>query len=194
MPEVVRTRSQDVRAALVTAAIVVLERDGPPGLTVRAVSQEANVAPMGVYNHLTDKRGLELAIIDTGFAELRDALTAVTVADAQQRMYESGQAYRRIAKAHPQVYRLMFGPNLGDRALRNPALAFGALVDIVMYAQVAGILRRGDPQVMAKNVWASIHGAVMLELETAQAAGNDTDWDSEYHELLAMIGRGLAPD
>jgi AcrR family transcriptional regulator len=194
MPGIVRTRSQDVRVALVSAAVVVLERDGPPGLTVRAVAKQANVAPMGVYNHLTDKRGLELAIIDTGFAELRDALTGVTTADPELRMYESGLAYRRKAKAHPQVYRLMFGPNLSDPELRHPALALDALVDTIMYAQVAGILRPGSPQVMAKNVWASIHGAIILELETANATDNVTDWDAEYHELLLMIRRGLAPD
>lgn len=114
-------------------------------------------------------RGLELAIIDAGFAELRDALTGVTNADPTMRMYESGLAYRRIAKAHPQVYRLMFGPNPSDPALANPALALDALLDTILYAQVAGILRPGSPQVMAKNVWASIHGAVILELETANA-------------------------
>jgi AcrR family transcriptional regulator len=192
MPAGSRTRSQDVRDALVAAAITVLERGGPQALTVRAVAQQADVAPMGVYNHLTDKRGLELAVIEAGFAELRDALTAVTAADPKRRMYECGVAYRRIAKARPQVYRLMFGPHLGDAGLHNAPLAIGALVEVIKYAQVGGILRVGDPDVMAKNVWAAIHGAVMLELEGASRAG--ADWDAEYHELLFMIGRGLSAD
>jgi hypothetical protein len=72
---------------------------------------------------------------------VRDALTGVTIADLKLWMYESAQVYRRIAKAHPQVYRLMFGPNLSDPALRNPDGALDALVDTIMYAQVAGIRR-----------------------------------------------------
>jgi len=45
-----RTPSAEVERELLSAAEAVLVRDGPGGLTVRAVAAEAGIAPMGVYN------------------------------------------------------------------------------------------------------------------------------------------------
>jgi AcrR family transcriptional regulator len=188
-----RTRTQDVRAALIDAAITVVERDGPAGLTVRAVAAEAGVAPMGVYNHLDDKRGLQLAVVDAGFRDLRVALATASAADPRQRLYECGQAYRRFAQSHPQVYRMMFGSNAHACGLTSPAGPFEALVDVVMYAQVGDAVENGDPAIIAKNLWAAIHGAVILELEGVDPRGRLTDWDGEYDQLLALIMRGVRP-
>ncbi len=58
-----RTPSQDVERALVDAAEAVLVREGPAGVTVRAVAAEAGVAPMGVYNRFGGKDGLVSAIL-----------------------------------------------------------------------------------------------------------------------------------
>jgi AcrR family transcriptional regulator len=193
MPEPLRTRTVDVRAALIDAAITVVERDGRAGLTVRAVAAEAGVAPMGVYNHFQDKRGLELAVVDAGFGALQAALAAASSPDPRERLYECGQAYRRFAHSQPQVYRMMFGSNVLSCGLTSPAGPFGVLADVVMYAQVGGAVRAGDPTVLAKNLWAAIHGAVILELEGVDPRGRPTDWDAEYDQLLALIMRGVAP-
>lgn len=193
MPQALpRTRTADVRTALVAAAIAVLERDGLKGLTVRAVAKEAGVAPMGVYNHFTDKDGLQLAVVDFGFARLTETIHAITDADPAQRMMDCGRSYRRIALEHPQVYRLMFGANLGHDTLENPRRAFDALVQTIMYAQAGGVLRAGDPTVLAKNVWAAIHGAVVLELELVGPPDLSSTADDEYESLLQMIRRGLS--
>ena len=53
-----RTPSADVERELLAAAEAVLVRDGPGGLTVRAVAAEAGIAPMGVYTRLGGKDGL----------------------------------------------------------------------------------------------------------------------------------------
>ncbi|GAA4383388.1 TetR/AcrR family transcriptional regulator [Tsukamurella soli] len=193
MPNVTpRTRTVDVRTALVDAAIAVLERDGLRGLTVRAVAQEAGVAPMGVYNHFTDKQGLQRSVVDFGFARLTDTIHASADPDPGERMMRCGRAYRRIALEHPQVYRLMFGPDLGHGTLENPARAFEALVRTIMFAQAGGVIRAGDPMTIAKNVWAAIHGAVILEIERA-GPEMPSSADDEYESLLTMIQRGLAP-
>lgn len=58
-----RTRSADVERELLAAAEAVLVREGPGGLTVRAVAAEAGTAPMGVYNRLGGKDGLVAALL-----------------------------------------------------------------------------------------------------------------------------------
>ena len=58
-----RTRSADVERELLAAAETVLVREGPGGLTVRAVATEAGLSHMGVYNHLGGKDGLIEALL-----------------------------------------------------------------------------------------------------------------------------------
>ena len=65
-----RTPSADVERELLAAAETVLVRDGPGGLTVRAVAAEAGIAPMGVYNKLGGKDGLVDALLIRGFDRL----------------------------------------------------------------------------------------------------------------------------
>jgi AcrR family transcriptional regulator len=51
----------------VSAAEAVLVKDGPGGLTVRAVAAEAGIAPMGVYNRFGGKDGLVDALLIIGW-------------------------------------------------------------------------------------------------------------------------------
>src|SRR6202167_5821096 len=69
-----RTPSADVERELLAAAEAVLAREGPGGLTVRAVAAEAGISPMGVYNHLGGKDGLIEALLTRGFHQLRAAV------------------------------------------------------------------------------------------------------------------------
>src|ERR1700735_3026373 len=68
-----RTPAADVERELLAAAEAVLVREGPGGLTVRAVATEAGIAPMGVYNRLGGKDGLVDALLIRGFDRLPGA-------------------------------------------------------------------------------------------------------------------------
>ena len=78
-----RTPSADVERELLAAAEAVLVRDGPGGLTVRAVATEAGIAPMGVYNRLGGKDGLVDALLIRGFDRLGAAMEAATADTAE---------------------------------------------------------------------------------------------------------------
>src|ERR1700691_5108714 len=73
-----RTPSADVERELLAAAEAVLVREGPGGLTVRAVATEAGIATMGVYNRLGGKEGLVDALLIKGFDRLRAACDAAS--------------------------------------------------------------------------------------------------------------------
>src|ERR1700748_1902526 len=81
-----RTRSADVERELLAAAEAVLVREGPGGLTVRAVAAEAGIAPMGVYNRLGGKDGLVDVLLIKGFDRLREAIEAGTEARQGRRL------------------------------------------------------------------------------------------------------------
>lgn len=183
-----RTPATEVRAALIVAGRRILERDGEAALTVRAVAAEAGVAPMGVYNHFDGKVGLLNAVVTDGFTEFRAAIAADDT-DAADRLASSGRNYRTFALTYPNLYALMFSTEC-DAEEEAAEGAFGALVEIVRYAQAAGMMRKGDAVRYAAQIWSAVHGAVALEL--AGAYPPFIDPVAVYDDVIAMVARGMS--
>jgi AcrR family transcriptional regulator len=194
-----RTPSADIERELLTAAEAVLVREGPGGLTVRAVAAEAGIAPMGVYNRLGGKDGLVDGLLIRGFDRLRAAVESSMNNPAEPsvrvRLVASGLSYRRFALADPHFYALMFedviprkhdNPEVGEHA----NAAFGALVRAVELAGAAGVIDAPDPVEVAQQVWSAVHGAVSLELKGLVLT---PDPERTYQSFLQTLFRGLAP-
>src|ERR1700692_4235606 len=100
----------DLRRALLEAAEAILEREGPGGLSLRAVAREAGVSPAAPYHHFKDKDELLLAVGRNGFARLKAALAeaALSTEDRAARLPAIGLAYIEFAQAHPATYEVMY--------------------------------------------------------------------------------------
>jgi AcrR family transcriptional regulator len=194
-----RTPSADVERELLTAAEKVLVRDGPGGLTVRAVAAEAGIAPMGVYNRLGGKDGLVDALLIRGFDRLRAVIDA-TINDTAEpnmraRLLACGMSYRRFALANPHFYAIMFEDVIlheHDNLVvqEHARAAFGALVRAVELAAAAGVIAAPDPLEVAQQIWSAVHGAVALELKCLVLT---PDPQYTYETFLQTLFRGLAP-
>jgi len=190
-----RTRSVDVENALVDAAEAVLVREGPSGVTVRAVAAEAGVAPMGVYNHLGGKDGLVAALLVRGFDGLTEAISQGQEPDPVERLRACGYRYRDFALTHPQHYAVMFEAALpmeteSEEVAQHATAAFEALVEKVAYGMAGGAFRPGDAFATAQQIWSVVHGAVSLELKGLVLTA---DPGETYHELIELVIRGTAP-
>ena len=190
-----RTPSADVERELLAAAEAVLVREGPGGLTVRAVATEAGIAPMGVYNRLGGKDGLVDALLIRGFDRLRAACDATAGPDATARFFDAGRRYREFALANPHFYAIMFEdaiPHMFDNpeVAEHAKAAFGALVRIVELSAAAGVIAAPDPVEVAQQIWSTLHGAVALELRGLVLT---PDPRYTYQSLLTTLIRGLAP-
>jgi AcrR family transcriptional regulator len=194
-----RTPSADVERELLAAAEAVLVRDGPGGLTVRAVAAEAGIAPMGVYSRLGGKDGLVDALLIRGFDRLRVALESAASDTAQPsmraRFIACGLSYRQFALANPHFYAIMFedaiphshdNPVVGEHARAT----FDALVRTVELSAAAGVIAASDPVEAAQQIWSAVHGAVALELKGLVLT---PDPEYTYRTFLATLIRGLAP-
>jgi AcrR family transcriptional regulator len=189
-----RTPSTDVERELVCAAEVVLVRDGPAAVTVRAVAAQAGIAPMGVYNRLGGKPGLVDALLIRGFDLLTAAITSAVDDDPMERLRTSGVRYREFALANRHYYAVMFEGAIPHESLspvvaEHAAAAFGALVRHVETAAAAGAITAPDPAEVAMQIWSTVHGAVALEL---QGMVLTPDAAVTYSGLLDMILRGFA--
>jgi len=194
-----RTPSADVERELLAAAEAVLVRDGPGGLTVRAVAAQAGIAPMGVYNRLGGKDGLVDALLIKGFDRLRAAVDAA-LSDTSEpsmraRLVSCGMSYRRFALDNPHFYAIMFEdavPHEHDNEVvgEHAHAAFGALVRAVELAAAAGVLAAPDPIEAAQQIWSAVHGAVALELKGLVLT---PDPQYTYRVSLDTLIRGLSP-
>ena len=194
-----RTPSADIERELLTAAEAVLVRDGPGGLTVRAVAAEAGIAPMGVYNRLGGKDGLVDALLIRGFDRLRASLEAAlsdtAEPDMRARFVSCGLSYRQFALANPHFYAIMFEDAIPHER-DNPVVAeharatFDALVRTVELSAAAGVIAAPDPVEVAQQIWSAVHGAVALELKGLVLT---PDPEYTYRAFLATLIRGLAP-
>ena len=190
-----RTPSAEIERELLAAAETVLVRDGPGGLTVRAVAAEAGIAPMGVYNRLGGKDGLVDALLIKGFDQLRAAIEAGREPDMLTRLRSSGLRYREFALTNPNFYAIMFEDAIpreheSTEVTEHARGSFAALVRLVELASASGVIAAPNPLEAAQQIWSAVHGAVALELKGLVLT---PDPEATYGAFIDTVIRGLAP-
>lgn len=161
----------DLRASLLRAALALLQEGGAEALTLRAVARRAGVSPGAPYHHFADKDALLAAVAGDGFAELHAALSEAAVEAAAgrptARLHTMCAAYVRFALHAPARYAVMFHPDLGQSPAMQSVAAAALATFEQLIAAVAAVSPRPDPQGQreaALLVWATAHGAVVLQL------------------------------
>jgi len=158
----------DLRRALLDAAEKVLERDGPGGLSLRAVAREAGVSPAAPYHHFKDKNELLLAIGSEGFAQLRKALVeAFETAGGEPVRIALGVAYVEFARAHPALYRVMWdSARNGEKMPESDPHEESAfdLVKQTLREAAGGDISDLDLELTAIASWCAAHG--LAEIST----------------------------
>jgi AcrR family transcriptional regulator len=162
-----------LREALLQAAEKVLERDGLPGLTLRAVAREAGVSHAAPTHHFGDVTGLLSELAAIGYCRFGAAMAAAsTTAMPKQRGLASAKAYVAFALAHPGMYGLMFRAERLD--MTRPALRDAADSSFAGFAAAIGA-NRGE-QISTESLtleqagaltamWSLMHGFSTLLLD-----------------------------
>jgi AcrR family transcriptional regulator len=164
----------------VRVALEILEREGPDGLTMRAIAARMGIRAPSLYKHVDGKDELEALLIAESFRglgqDIRDAVAALgTRPSRRASMAALGRAYRAWALAHPHLYRLATGGPLPRERMPDG-----------LEAWTAEPLQRaaGSPE-RARAAWAFAHGMTILELDGRFPPGADLDsaWDSGLQGL-----------
>jgi AcrR family transcriptional regulator len=156
-------------AEVVAAARAVIGRAGLDGLTMQSVAAELRIKAPSLYKHVGGKRDIEIELIVDTLAETGEALhRAVAEAPPGRRVAALLEAYRRVALAAPDLYRLATQGRLPRREL-PPGLE--------AWAGAPFRLATGDPY-RGQALWAFAHGMVVLEIDRrfADATHLDTTW------------------
>ena len=162
----------DLRRALVDEAVRTIRASGVDQLTLRTIGGRLGVSRTALYRHFSDKQALLAAVSTEGFRTLRLALTDAWERQGRGRPgFEAmALAYVRFAVTHPAHYRVMFGRFVesvaGNADLQREADgAFDVLVAALVAQQEAGIIRRDEPKLQARFIWAAVHGTAMLAID-----------------------------
>jgi AcrR family transcriptional regulator len=162
----------NLRRALLDEALATIRAEGVGGVTLREIGARLGVSRTALYRHFADKRALLTAVASEGFRTLRQQL--VTAWEEGGRgdaaFHSMGVAYVRFAVANPAHYRVMFGGFVDPQA-QDPELAaeaegaFQALVDALAALQHDAVVRGDDTVLMARYVWALVHGVATLAID-----------------------------
>ena len=185
-------------AALIEAGLKLIEKKGVRALTLREIGARVGVSRMAAYRHFSNKGHLLAAIREAGFAQFADFLEAARSTAGQgfsSRLKAMAMAYVRFAAEHPAYFEVMFGwrdaPAGAAARSQSGARAFGILEETIREGQQKGDVRPGDPVVLARLVWAHVHGISMLRLASdlsPDGAG------THFVELCSQVLQiGLAP-
>jgi AcrR family transcriptional regulator len=104
-PRSKRTPTLEIHGRILDAARRIVERDGVDGLTIRALSAQADVSPTSIYQHIGGKQAVCDALIDTYFTDLREQLIAIDESDPVLRLRRAGIIYREHALDAPAFTR-----------------------------------------------------------------------------------------
>jgi AcrR family transcriptional regulator len=166
-----RGQGDRLREEIITAASQIIGETGDDGtLTLRGVARRLGIAAPSIYRHFADVDELKMAVVQRAFADFARARDAVSHSgeDPAGRLLARCRAYIGFALASPGPYRYLFGQHAptGDPARPPVGLpAFQALAESINRCQQAGLARAGDePHWLAAQVWAALHGLVLLRL------------------------------
>jgi len=188
-----RTADPEVRLRLIEEAAALVATGGPESLSVRRVAEAVGTSTMAVYTHFGSRDDLLRGVVERGFDLLAAALDAVPrTDDPGADAVALGFAYRSMALANANLYRVMFSVN--PLALTDPGAevgngsdaglrAFGAIADATRRCVDAGLFV-GEPLQVARGLWGLVHGCVSLEL-----AGLLEDGE----QVLTALVANLAP-
>ncbi len=162
----------DLRQALVETGAKLVETEGVAALKLRAVARKAGVSHMAPYNHFADRAELVAAVAAEGFRRLRDTMEermAGFPGRPARQLQEAGVAYVGFAAGSPELFRLMFSPELADKTaypeLQEAARrTFAVLADVV--ARTGGARDSAPtPSIVPLVAWSFVHGLAVLLLD-----------------------------
>ena len=175
---------------IVDTALEIVDRDGPEGLTMRALAAKLGVAVTAIYWHVGDKEALLAAIADRVAMEV--GTVRVSGADPVARIVSLGRSLRRnlLERAH------LVG--IAHRQGRTEAVFQPARRVLVRELTAAG-LRGADAAFAVQSVLYLVSGSVLTDLQVARAPESrdapDELWTSadvaDAPELLEFLARPI---
>jgi AcrR family transcriptional regulator len=198
-------RRHRLREALISAAERTIESDGLAGLKARALASEVGCALGAIYNVVADLDDLVIAVNSRTLAALeRDLAAAERISDTAKdvgpvdKLVRLGTAYLAFAAANRVRWRALFEHRLpAGRSVPEPYLEDQRRLFRYVEAPLGELqphLSRERRTLVARSLFAAVHGIVMLGLEEKLQAIPAKSLREQIVFIVSTIGRGLTAE
>lgn len=170
--------TETFRERICACAARLYVEEGPAAVTMRRIATDLGCGTMTPYRYYPSKESIMTAVRTRGMHRFSQALEDAldSPGDGRTRSRAVRDAYIAFARANTATYRLMFEypePNQSDPAYRK---AHERMLRTVV-AHVDVMIDEGriqaDAPIFGHQIWAALHGAVMLEIAGMLPTGFD---------------------
>src|SRR5260370_15114052 len=154
----------DLRDAMVQAALAEVEKGGPEAVSSKALAKKLGVSQPAPFRHFADREALLEAVTVEAFRQFNAVLREVVAKPSKRsKLSRLAQAALAFGLRRNGIYRVMFASRImacapKDGELHKAATETFDLVLEALEAPAIGLLRERH----ALQIWASLHGVVML--------------------------------
>jgi AcrR family transcriptional regulator len=175
-------------AAVVDAAIALVDRDGPEALTLTAVADRLGVRAPSLYNHVDSLDDLRTRAAARSLTDLADALEG-SAGDDDPRTFL--HAYRQWARSHPARYALLPVQPTPAGEPHEPATVAPSIRLVELATTWAGRFDLHDDAAIhaARALRSAMHG--FCTIETAGGFGLPVDIEDSFQTLVDLLIAGL---
>jgi AcrR family transcriptional regulator len=186
------------RAEILEAAKQLFVEEGYAATTIRRIAARLGISSTALYVYFPDKDAILVEICDTTFAGLIVELDEVRRCSTGplDALSKSLERYIRFGLDHPNEYELTFVTRrskelqkLEPEREKLGMQAFGRFRDCVDAVVRAGITNDSDTQRLTQQLWAAIHGLVVLLLLRSEFPWNEVNSLVSGH--VTMLVRGV---
>lgn len=192
-----RPRLHDERTEreLLAAAQAILATEGVAGLSVRRLADAAGTTPRAIYSVFGGMDGLLQALFREGFEALSADLDALPLTDDPEAdlLAMGVQGFRGWARAHPELFRLVFGERpaaVGPDRIESGEAAFERLLAKVRRCIDAGRFPQGSEAEIGLAFHALCEGLADLEARGRFPPLAGRDSESLWARALGALVRG----
>lgn len=177
------------RAAVIAAAIDIVDRDGLAALSMTGLAAALGIRGPSLYAHVRGQAGLRRDLWLWVVTDLGDRLRdSVMGRSGETALFSFAEAMRDYARRYPGRYQLTLDPPV---PFDDEAMAVRRRANAAFEAMIVSFGVRGDQARHAgRALRAAIHGFVALE---ASDAIGDHEVDASFETMLGLLARGLAP-
>lgn len=165
---------EGVRQKILDVAKDLFLKHGYESTSIRKIAQQMEFSPTTIYLYYKDKGDIMYALHQEGFKMLSSQFLVIqSVEDPFERLKAMGRIYMKFALENPDFYELMFIMKEPIEFVNKHCaseweegeFAFNALLNTVMHCKEVGYFKQMDTNIMALNVWATMHGLCTLKLQ-----------------------------
>jgi AcrR family transcriptional regulator len=189
----------NLKAALMEAALELIEEKGPTGFTLSEAAKRAGVTPAAVYRHFEGREDLIAEAARQGyqiFADLMEHAYESGQPSALAAFEATGRAYLAFARKFPGHYIAMFESGISINRTADLAAA-AARANGVLERAAADLSqhipeeKRPPAAMFSAHVWALSHGVVELYARNAPGRASPFTPEDLLESGIGVYLRGL---